>query len=64
MKIWVLLVFSFNINHATLLNKEFYTKEACLAAAEIVNKSIQAVSPSPAASTTKAGCIEDTKPNE
>lgn len=64
MKVWVLIIFSFSIDHATLLDREFYTHEACIAAARVVQASVQAVAPSPASATTNVQCVEDIKPIE
>ena len=61
MKIWILIVFGFNLNYMSLETHEFSTHEACLAAASIVQKPVTAVSGSPVSNMTNVGCVEDTK---
>ena len=62
MKVWVLIVFGFNLNYMTLEKQEFFTQRACIEAALVVQKSINAVKGTPVSKMTNVDCIEDTKP--
>lgn len=64
MTIWVLMVFNFSMGHATLATKDFYTKEACIAAAATIMESENAVKDSPAEKVLTVNCIEDKAPNK
>ena len=64
MKIWILVVFSFNMQHMTLSTEEFHTQAACEAAAAIVQKPITSIADTPVGRTTNAGCVQDIKPQK
>lgn len=61
MIVWVLIVFSFNMNHMTLQTKEFYTQDACIKAANLVIASMNEVGKVPVTKTLKVDCIKDIK---
>ncbi len=65
MKIWILVLFSFNLNYAYSTQYEFYTEKACQEALTVIENSKNTMNASaPAAMTLKVQCIEDTKPNK
>ena len=61
MNIWILIIFTFNVNYAYSATYEFHSEKACRNALAVIQKTIEYRQDTPVAQSMAADCVEDIK---